>query len=86
MHQSRKWVREELEYSRPEKQVTRMNHNAESAELENLGSYIKPGPDDTPSISLTATYLLKVFDKLKEGTDAARSRSDIPAKPENEQA
>lgn len=80
MHETRQQLINELELKGSEPKAGRMQHNAQSAEILNLGPYIKPDASGMPSILLTADHLLHVFTALKEATTTARKRPDIPSK------
>ena len=63
----------QLASASPENRAKRMQHNAQSAEIGNLGSYIQPDPSGNPSIPLTADHLLRVFVAVKVATNEARA-------------
>lgn len=56
-------------------QAGRMQHNAGSAEIGNLGPYIQPPGDNAPDVVATAKYLLEVFGLLREITGELRESS-----------
>jgi len=78
MHETWSWLCAQLKQITIKEKAGRMQHNAQTAEIGNLGAYIQADQTGMPSIPLTADYILEVFRTLKAASTAARSRTDIP--------